>query len=134
MSKVYKCHKISEGRAEGELVISKDDIMFYLIDPKTGKFIEHGHDLEGKIIANKILVFPGGKGSSVVQADGLFQLMKNNNQPKAMIVENPDTVLVTAAILFEIPMVDKLDKSFYEDIKEVEHAIVDADKGEITLL
>ncbi|MDO5041769.1 MAG: DUF126 domain-containing protein, partial [Peptoniphilus sp.] len=84
MSKVYKCHRISEGVAEAEVIVSKDDIMFYLIDPETGKVLERAHDLEGKIIAKKVLVFPSGKGSSVVQADGLFQLMKRDNQPAAL--------------------------------------------------
>ena len=37
-------------------------------------------------------MFPSGKGSSVVQADGLFQLMKNDNNPVGMIVERPETV------------------------------------------
>ena len=40
MGKVFQCHKISEGRAEAEAVVSKDNIMFYLIDPATGKVIE----------------------------------------------------------------------------------------------
>jgi predicted aconitase with swiveling domain len=134
MNKVFKCHKISEGKTQGEVIVSKDDIMFYLIDPDTGKFIEHAHDLEGKIIANKILVFPSGKGSSVVQADGLFQLMKKGNQPKAMIVEHSDTVLVTSAILFEIPMVDNVDKEFYETVKDGDTVVVDADREEVIIL
>ncbi len=134
MSKVYKCHKISDGVAEAEVIISKDDIMFYLIDPETGKVLEHAHDLEGKIIAKKVLIFPSGKGSSVVQADGLFQLMKRDNQPAAMIVERPETVLVSSAIIFEIPMVDKVDPKFYEDIKDGDKIKIDATNGEITIL
>ena len=94
------------------MLISSDDIMFYLIDPKTGVMIEKGHALEGKSMAGKILVFPGGKGSSVVQADGLYQLMLQNNAPKAMIIRNPDTVLVSGAIIMEIPMVDELSEAF----------------------
>ena len=33
--KIFNCHKISEGCIEGEVIISKDDIMFYLIKPET---------------------------------------------------------------------------------------------------
>lgn len=133
MSKSYKCHKISDGYAEGEIILSKDDLMFYLINPDTGEVIEKAHDLYGKLIAKKILSFPSGKGSSVVQADGIFQLMKRDNQPLAMIVERPETVLVTSAILFEIPMVDKVDPAFYEDIKDGDKIIVDADNEVITI-
>ena len=32
--KIFKCHKISEGCIEGEVIISKDDVMFYLIKTK----------------------------------------------------------------------------------------------------
>ena len=40
MGKRFTCHKISEGRAEAQAVVSKDHIMFYLIDPATGTVIE----------------------------------------------------------------------------------------------
>jgi predicted aconitase with swiveling domain len=30
---VVKCHKISEGKAAGEVLVSQDDILFYLVDP-----------------------------------------------------------------------------------------------------
>lgn len=132
-NKTFTCHKISEGAAEGEILISKDDIMFYLIDPKTGVVIEKGHSLEGKSVSNKILVFPGGKGSSVVQADGLYQLTMKNNAPKAMIIQNPETVLVASAIIMETPMVDRVDESFYKIVKDGDIVKIDANKGEIIL-
>lgn len=134
MSKVFKCHKISEGVVEGQVTISKDSIMFYLFNPETGEMLEPGHDLEGRIIAKQILIFPSGKGSSVVQADGLFQLMNHTNQPLGMIVKHPETVLVTSAILFEIPMVDQVDEAFYDAIKDGDKIRLDATAGEITIL
>lgn len=134
MGKQFKCHKISEGVAEGEVIISKDDIMFYLIDPETGKVVEPAHDLEGKSISNKILIFPMGKGSSVVQADGLYQLKQRGNAPKAMIIQYPETVLVASAIIMEIPMVDKVDPEFYEVVKDGDRIRVDADNGIIEIL
>lgn len=114
----YSCHRISEGIAEGEAIISKDEIMFYLVNPENGVVIEKGHDLEGRSIAGKILVFPGGKGSSVVQADGLYQLAMKQNAPKAMIIQNPDTVLVASAIIMEVPMVDQLNDEFYANLTD----------------
>lgn len=130
----FVCHKISEGFAEGEVLVSKDDIMFYLIDPQTGVVIEKGHSLEGKSISGKILVFPGGKGSSVVQADGLYQLSIRNNSPKAMIIQNPETVLVSSAIIMEVPMVDRLVPDFYEQIQDGDRLRVDANNGLVTIL
>lgn len=130
----FKCHKISEGVAEGEILISQDYIMFYLIDPKTGMVIEKGHSLEGKSVAGKILVFPSGKGSSVVQADGMYQLAMRNNSPKAMIIRHPETVLVASAIIMETPMVDRVEEDFYETIKDGDLVRVNANNGEITIL
>ena len=134
MGKRYSCHKISEGKADGEALVSLDDIMFYLIKPETGVVIEPSHDLYGKSMAKKILIFPSGKGSSVVQADGLFQLNKNGNMPKAMIIQYPETVLVSSAIIMDIPMVDKVDPAFYEDIKSGDEIIVNADEGYMEII
>ena len=132
--KIFKCHKISEGCIEGEVIISKDDVMFYLIKPETGEVIEPEHDLENIIISNKILIFPSGKGSSVVQADGLYQLKMKNNAPKAMIIQRPETVLVASAIIMEIPMVDKVEEEFYKIVKNGDRIRLDATNGKIEIL
>ena len=132
--KIFNCHKISEGYIEGGVIISKDDVMFYLIKPETGEVMEAEHDLEGKSIANKILIFPSGKGSSVVQADGLYQLKMKNNAPKGMILQRPENVLVASAIIMEIPMVDKVDEGFYKLIKNGDRIRLDATNGKIEIL
>lgn len=134
MGKKFKCHKISEGCIEAEVVISKDPIMFYLVDPKTGVVIEKDHDLENRCIANKILIFPGGKGSSVVQADGLYQLKMKKNMPVGMVIENAETVLVSSAIIMEIPMVDKVDKEFYTEVKDGDRVRIDTEQGILEIL
>lgn len=130
----FKCHKISEGVVEAEAVISKDDIMFYLVEPATGKVIETAHDMLGRSMSQKVLIFPGGKGSSVVQADGLYQLNQKGNAPKAMIIRNPETVLVSSAIIMEVPMVDKVDPEFYNVVKDGDMIRVDADNGIVEIL
>ena len=128
-----RCRKISEGKADGEVIVSKDSVCFYLVEPETGVVVEKNHDIEGKSIAGKILVMPSGKGSSVVQADGLFKLAKNDKAPKAMIIEHADTVLVTGAIIMEIPMVHKVEDKFYKTVIDGDVVSLDADKGIIRL-
>jgi len=128
-----KCRKIAEGKAEGEVIISADAICFYLVQPETGVVIEKNHSLEGQSIAGKILVIPSGKGSSVVQADGLYKLMKHNKSPKGMIVEFPDPVLVSSAIVMEIPTVMKVEKKFYEHIRSGDYIQIDADQETVTI-
>jgi predicted aconitase with swiveling domain len=131
---VVKYHKISEGKAAGEVLVSQDDILFYLVDPESGRVTEKGHFLEGKSIAGKILVFPAGKGSSSVQVDGLYQLLMQDNAPLAMIIERPDTILVTSAIIMEIPLVDQVEPAFYDLIKDGDRIEVDADNEQIIIL
>ena len=128
-----RCRKISEGKVDGEVMVSKDSVCFYLVEPETGVVVEKNHDIEGKSIAGKILVMPSGKGSSVVQADGLFKLAKNDKAPKAMIIEHADTVLVTGAIIMEIPMVHKVEAKFYKTVIDGDVVSLDADKGIIRL-
>ena len=129
----FGCHKISEGQGSGELLVTRDDMCFYLVDPPTGKVIEDGHELQGVSIAGKVLVFPNGKGSSVVQADGLFQLQKAGQAPRALVIQNPDTTLVASAIILEIPMVDRVDATFYKTARSGMRAVVDADSGSISV-
>lgn len=128
-----KCHKIIGGCGEGEALVSHEPICFYLTDPKTGVIREKTHELAGKNVANKVLVFPSGKASSVVQIDGLFKLASNNLAPKAMIVKDVETVLVVSAFIAKVPLVDKLEQDLFEAISTGDFVKVDADKSIITI-
>ena len=125
---------ISEGKATADAIISKDRIMFYQVRPEDGMMEEKNHHLEGRIIAKKVLLFPGGKGSSVVQQDGLYHLDCHKNMPSALIVQYPDPVLVAGAIIMELPMVDKVDPAFYETVKDGDIVTVNADEGYVEIL
>lgn len=125
----FNCHKISDGNVDGEVLFSRDPICFYLVDPKSGIIIEKDHCLFGTSIAGKILAFPNGKGSSVVQADGMYQLKMHGTSPKALIIRNPDTTLVASAIILDMPLVDRVDESFYETIKSSDQIEIDTKNG-----
>lgn len=133
MGKRFACHKISEGKASAPAVISHERIMFYQVRPEDGMMEEKNHELQGCIIAKKVLIFPGGKGSSVVQQDGLYHLDKFQNMPSALIVQHPDPVLVAGAIIMEIPMVDRLPEEFYETVKDDDLILVNADEGYVEI-
>jgi predicted aconitase with swiveling domain len=130
---VLKCHKIIGGYGEGEALVSREPICFYLTDPKTGVVRERSHELAGKNLANKVLVFPSGKASSVVQIDGLFKLASHNVAPKAMIVRDVETVLIVSAFLVKVPLVDRLEKDPFETIQTGDFVKVDAEKGKVTI-
>ncbi len=132
-TKTFRCHKIAEGIASGKALVSKDDICFYMIEPETGIVIEKGHDLEGQSVTGKVLVFPSGKGSSVVQADGLYQLQLHGNAPRAMIIQHAETVLVASAIVIGIPLVHKLSEDFYRELTPDCLLDIDADHNTVTI-
>ncbi|WZL72842.1 DUF126 domain-containing protein [Clostridiaceae bacterium 35-E11] len=134
MSKTFKCKKISKGKVEAEVIVSKDAVCFYLVEPETGVLVEDNHDAKGKDISGKILMMPSGKGSSVVQADGLYKLEQHGKAPSGIIVEHADPVLVSSVIIMNVPMVHKIDKEFYNTIKSGDKILLDADKGLVTIL
>jgi predicted aconitase with swiveling domain len=133
LSTSLKCHKIIGGYGEGEALVSHEPICFYLTDPKTGIVREKTHELFGKTISNRVLVFPSGKASSVVQIDGLFKLVKNGLAPKAMIVKDVETVLVVTAFIAQVPLVDKLERDPLEAISMGDFVKVDANRGNVTV-
>lgn len=128
-----RCHKLAKGYGEGEALVSKDTICFYLVDPKTGVVKERAHQLEGQTVANKVLVFPSGKASSAVQMDGLVKLLLNKNTPSAMVVTDVEPVLVASAVLTKIPLVDRLEKDPFQVIRAGDFIQIDADNGIVTV-
>ena len=135
MSKTYHCSQITKGKVDSApALVSKDAICFYLVEPETGVVKERNHDAFGKSVVGKVLIMPSGKGSSVVQLDGLYKLMMRNNGPAAIVVQEADTVLVAAAAAMEMPMVHRVDPEFFTDVESGMNIALDADQGIITIL
>jgi hypothetical protein len=100
---------IYKGKAEGEALVTNQPISFYGgVDPNTGIIIEKGHELQGKSVKHKILVFPTGKGSTVGSYT-LYRMKKNDTAPAGMINKECETVVAVGVIISEIPCVDKID-------------------------
>ena len=102
---------ISKGTAQEEALVTSQPISFYGgVDPNTGEVLEKGHELQGKSVKGKILVFPTGKGSTVGSYT-LYRLKKNGAAPVGIINKECETVVAVGAIISEIPCVDKIDIS-----------------------
>ena len=102
---------ISRGIAEAEALVTTQPISFYGgVDPNTSEIIEKGHELQGKKVKDKILVFPNGKGSTVGSYT-LYRMKKGGNAPAGIINRECETVVAVGAIISEIPCVDKVDVS-----------------------
>ncbi len=102
---------ISKGTVQEEALVTSQPISFYGgVDPNTGEVLEKGHELQGKSVKGKILVFPTGKGSTVGSYT-LYRLKKNGMAPAGIINRECETVVAVGAIISEIPCVDKIDIS-----------------------
>jgi len=129
----FTCRPISEGTGEGEALLSTDALCFAMCDADTGCVLEKGHCLDGRSVAGKVLVMPTGKGSSVVQADGLYRLITKQTAPAAVVIQTPEPVLVSTIIAMEVPLVDTVDPAFYDNVEEGDHLTVDAVAGTLIL-
>lgn len=129
---MIECRNISKGKGKGELIISSEPISFLGgVDPETGVIIDPTHELKGECIKDKVLFIPGGKGSTV-GSYVIFQMMKNNTAPNAIICLNAEPIIATGAIMSDIPMVDSPSQT-----KELTNGIlveVDGDNGTIEIL
>lgn len=117
---------ISKGTVQEEALVTSMPISFYGgVDPNTGEVIEKGHELKGKSVQGKILVFPTGKGSTVGSYT-LYRLKKNGVAPAGIINRESETVVAVGAIISEIPCVDKIDISEIEtgDLIRIENDTV----------
>ncbi len=120
---------LKQPRVEGEALVTQMPISFLgFIDPNTGMVIQKGHELEGKSIRGKILIFSTGIGSTV-GSYVLINLAHNGLAPKAIIQRESDTVTLVGAVIGEIPLVHRLDQDPLTAIKNGDKVIVDSEKG-----
>lgn len=100
--------KIYPGIVKGEALVTSMGISFFGgIDPDTGVVIERGHELYGQSIAQRVLVFPSGKGSTVGSYT-LYRLKKNGKAPLAILNAECETITAVGCIIGEIPCIDEL--------------------------
>ncbi len=100
------CHRISSGSASGPALVSREPISFLgTVDPETGEVVDPKHQLFGEHIGGKVLIFPGGKGSTV-GSYVIYQLKKRGVAPAAMINIRSEPIVAVGAIISGIPLVD----------------------------
>jgi predicted aconitase with swiveling domain len=134
MTKKLKAHIVSRGKAQGDALVSTQPISFLgSIDVKTGIVVEKGHELFGLSIKGKVLVFPGGKGSTV-GSYSIYQLKKNGAAPMAMINIKTEPIVAVGAIISDIPLVDNVEENPVHLIRNGDKVLVDAILGRVEIL
>jgi len=132
-----KGRSITHGKVTAEAVVSKSAFGFYgAVDPQTGIVCDKRHELYGKQIAGKVLVFPEGRGSTA-GALCMMELARCGTAPAAIVNAVTEPILATGAILAEkfyntvIPVIDNLDPAAISELSDGIRMTVDADRGEV---
>ena len=117
------------GVAEGEALVTRDTISGWGgIDSMTGTVIETRHELRGVSFKDKILVFPGAKGSSGWSA-AFHTTRLTGAAPKAMVFTTMTTKIALGAVVMHCPSVTDLDGDPLELIETGDWVKVDGDRG-----
>jgi hypothetical protein len=126
---ILRGRKVVGGCAEGEALVTKESISGWGgVNPMTGTIIEVRHELHGQSFKDKVLVFPGAKGSS--GWSGIFQSARlAGAAPKAMIFNVMTTKMALGAVVTRAPAVTDLDQDPLEVIETGDWVKVDGDNG-----
>lgn len=102
------CHKVASGCATGHTLVTREAISFLgNVNPETGLVVDPNHELFGQSVSGKVLIFPGGKGSTV-GSYVIYQLKKRGLAPIAMINLCSEPIVAVGAIISGIPLVDRV--------------------------
>jgi predicted aconitase with swiveling domain len=130
------CKGVIKGKVTGEVLFSRKPLSFIGgVDPKTGIILDPLSDQCGQSMADKILVFPFGKGSSGAGLV-LLELARVGKAPKALVNLRTNTVLLTGPLVMrefykkEMPVVC-VDEAGMESLSEAGEVTVDSTAGEI---
>lgn len=124
-----KGRKVVGGVAEGEAIVTNDTISGWGgIDSNTGTIIERRHELVGQSFKDKVLVFPGAKGSS--GWSHFFHLARvAGAAPKAMLFNIMTAKVALGAVVTRVPAVTDFDQNPLDVIETGDWVKVDGDRG-----
>jgi predicted aconitase with swiveling domain len=126
---VLKGRKVVGGVVEGEALVTKQTISGWGgINPMSGTITETRHELRGVSFKDKVLVFPGAKGSSGWSA--MFHMTRlSGAAPKAMLFTEMTTKVALGAVVMRVPSVTDFDRNPLDLIETGDWVKVDADRG-----
>ena len=95
--------KVVGGCSEGEALVTRDTISGWGgIDAMTGTITERRHELRGQSFKDRVLVFPGAKGSSGTSM--VFHTTRLvGSAPRALIYNDMTTKAALSSVLLHVP-------------------------------
>lgn len=126
---ILRGRKVVGGCAEGEALVTRDTISGWGgVNPMSGTIIETRHELRGQSFKDRVLVFPGAKGSSGWSA--VFHMTRlTGTAPKAMLFNEMTTKIALGAVVMRVPSVTDFDQDPLTLIETGDWVKVDADRG-----
>ncbi len=121
--------KVVGGTAEGEALVTGQTISGWGgVDGMTGSIIETRHELCGQSFKDKVLIFPGAKGSSGWSA--VFHTARLvGSAPKAVLFNDMTTKIALGLVVMRAPAMTDLDQDPLDIIETGDWVRVDADSG-----
>ena len=141
---VLKGRGLNRGVAKGEALVTKP-INFFgaymqgILSGKLSKIEDTKHELFGKNLEGKILVFPFSIGS-LAGGVSLLEAIMQGVGPKAIINSKTDGVLLAGPVFarvfydIEVPVVDSLDQDPFDTIRNGDYLTVDGNKGTVEVV
>ena len=125
--------KVVGGTAEGEALVTRQTISGWGgVNPLKGEVIESRHELRGVSFADKVLIFPGAKGSS--GWSGVFHLTRlAGTAPLALVFNTMSTKAALGAVVLRVPSLTDLDGDPTELVETGDWVRVDADQGTVSV-
>jgi predicted aconitase with swiveling domain len=130
---VLRGRRVVGGCAEGEALVTTQTISGWGgVDAMQGTVIETRHELHGRSFKDKVLVFPGAKGSSGWSV-AFHTARLAGTAPKAMIFTEMTTKIALGAVVMRIPAVTDLDGDPFALIEDGDWVKVDGDRGTVEI-
>jgi uncharacterized protein len=87
------------GSASGEALVLDEPLSFWGgLDPATGRVVEVGHPQHGRVVTDRILVMPSGRGSSS-SATVLAEAIRLSAGPAGILLGEVDQIVATGALV-----------------------------------
>ena len=130
---IIRGRRVVGGTAEGEALVTDQTISGWGgVNPMKGEVIETRHELRGQSFADKILVFPGAKGSSGWSA--VFHTTRlTQKAPLGLLFTVTTTKAALGAVVLRVPSMTDFDRDPVQAINTGDWVRIDADAGQVSV-
>lgn len=131
---ILRGRPIVGGIADGEALVTSQEISGWGgVDGSTGTIVEPRHELCGQSFKDKVLIFPGAKGSS--GWSGIFHACRlTGSAPRAMLFNTMTTKIALGAVVTRIPAITDFNLDPLSIIKTGDWVRVNGDDGTVEVV